>query len=445
VANGGFEQGGARWFTSAADHWPWHIENFWVAILFDMGWWGVLVVAFVIVYFAGQLLRRAWRGDAFAAAALAATVGFLGVGLFGSLVESPRVMTTFLLTVLLGGSLVWVREASAAVPGSFVRPVRIEGAAEARKQERFACWAAASHAVLCIAIGAASIWLITRVPFTPYNVRDLPNPFHPWAAPFLLAAFFWWVFAVPAWMARWLASDSRGWMLFPVAVIGHGVIAWAIVRFAVLPAMIHKVTGSPVLQWPWAWETLGRFVALDGALVVALTGAGLLVLACTRRTGLVRGGLTWMIWAVALMPITWWVVISNAATDNLTELIAGGGAPAACALLVLWVVSIGVGAAGLRYALARNRRSSVLGLSIVVLSVPMGFALLWAGTEPAVEKFGVIFSAMQFMLSTDRAHYAEGWELGVRYLAAHAGLLLGIAACQWPAWSTGRPSEQCLR
>ena len=37
VANGDFSGGGSRWFFSADDHLPWHIDNLWVQILFEQG------------------------------------------------------------------------------------------------------------------------------------------------------------------------------------------------------------------------------------------------------------------------------------------------------------------------------------------------------------------------------------------------------------------------
>ena len=45
----------------------------------------------------GRLARTAWRGSPYAAAALASAVGFLCVGIFGSLFDAPRLTTLFLL------------------------------------------------------------------------------------------------------------------------------------------------------------------------------------------------------------------------------------------------------------------------------------------------------------------------------------------------------------
>jgi hypothetical protein len=73
-----------------------------------------------------------------------------------------------------------------------------------------------------------------------------------------------------------------------------------------------------------------------------------------------------------------------------------------------------------------------------VLSIPLGFGLLTFGTETALAKYGTVFSALQFLLSPDRAHYATGWELGLRYLVFHAGLLCAVALAQYPWWAVPR-------
>ena len=53
IANGDFAQGGARWYFYADDHLPWHIFNLGAALLFEMGWLGLLAVASAVSAFNG--------------------------------------------------------------------------------------------------------------------------------------------------------------------------------------------------------------------------------------------------------------------------------------------------------------------------------------------------------------------------------------------------------
>lgn len=100
IANGDFAKGLDHWSFSADDHLAWHLKSMPVALLFDLGWFGVLAFAGLVILAATRAARRAWRGDAFAAATLAALAGFLTVGLFDTLIDTPRFM--FLFMVLCG-------------------------------------------------------------------------------------------------------------------------------------------------------------------------------------------------------------------------------------------------------------------------------------------------------------------------------------------------------
>jgi hypothetical protein len=127
------------------------------------------------------------------------------------------------------------------------------------------------------------------------------------------------------------------------------------------------------------------------------------------------------------------VIVHQAATDNLTELLAGraslaafvwvlvavGALAAAGGLLAVWV------AAPMRW------RRLLPGLLICVVLAALG---LWLGLESAVVKYGQVFSALQFLLSAQRDAYVAGWALWLRL----AGVLFTVVLCgavmQYPAW-----------
>ena len=304
--------------------------------------------------------------------------------------------------------------------------------------------------MLPLSVGALAVLIAvaTRLPGVPYNLRALLNPYHPLMAPVALAVYVFWVAGVPALAARWLETGRRASLLLPIAVALHATLAWALVREAVLPAMIHKVAGSPILGWPWEWETLLRFGALQAALFVLLTGGCVAVRFALRQSG-IRALLTWMCWAALLLPALHYVIVDLAATDNLTELMAGGGGPLASVMLALWCLLVGT--AGSLLAVRQDGRGARIGMRLLAagLSIPLGYVLLWAGLEPHVQKYGASFSALQFLLSADRQHYAGAWELGIRYIVFHVGVVGLIALAQLPlrgylggeGWGEGRPAR----
>jgi hypothetical protein len=86
-----------HWFFSADGHLQWHIKNLLVALLFDQGWLGFLAVGALLAMSLAHAARCSLKGDRFAPAGLAALVGFLVIGVFDTLIDTPR----FLLLMLL--------------------------------------------------------------------------------------------------------------------------------------------------------------------------------------------------------------------------------------------------------------------------------------------------------------------------------------------------------
>jgi hypothetical protein len=95
--NGDFGRGLDRWFFSTDSHLPWHIKNLPLSVLFDQGWFGVLAFGLLAVLAVWRAARDAWQGSLGAGAVLAASTGFLLVGAFDSLVDTPRFLLLFLL------------------------------------------------------------------------------------------------------------------------------------------------------------------------------------------------------------------------------------------------------------------------------------------------------------------------------------------------------------
>jgi hypothetical protein len=90
IANGDFSRGGERWFFSVDNHLLWHEKNLFVHLLFEQGWLGLIAFVALAAVAVATLGRETWRGDRLAPLLLAALVGFHGVGLFGTLLDAPR-------------------------------------------------------------------------------------------------------------------------------------------------------------------------------------------------------------------------------------------------------------------------------------------------------------------------------------------------------------------
>ena len=201
-------------------------------------------------------------------------------------------------------------------------------------------------------------------------------------------------------------------------------------------AMIHKIIGSPVLGWGGPWEDIGRYLALHMSLMIPAFG-GVLLARVVWRPQTVVDFISWCFTSLLLAWPLHWVVVDQAGTDNLVELMRGGGslwASATLALALLLTTAAG-SAVALALALAGakpQRRSVLLGLAVAAAAAAV--LCLQLGLEPLLVKYGRAFSALQFLLSANRDSYATGGSLVLRLALALAVGVALIAALQWAGW-----------
>ncbi len=294
-----------------------------------------------------------------------------------------------------------------------------------------------------VAALAAAVWLFARLPGVPYNVaRLVPAGFEGLLSAAGVALALAWMVMAPAAL---LPESRRAWRpALPLLLLVHGSLSFLVLRAAVPLPMLHKLIGTPVLGWGAlaVLEDLGRYLALHAAVMLPLLGAMWLVRTATAPRAL-PDLLWWAGWSVLLLLPLHGVVVWGAGTDNLVELMDGGGglgtslalasglgllALAGVALAAVWGGS-GGGSSGGRGAW---RRGPLLVLAVLaVLLAPAVWAL---GLADAVFKYERSFSAAQFLLSAGRDAYATGPALLVRALLALAGSVALVALLQAPAW-----------
>lgn len=98
IENGDFEAGMDHWYPYYDfNHLPWHIKNVWVDMYFEQGWFGLAGFAALLLYSGVRALRGLAADGGFSLAVLAAMLGFLAVGLVGTLLDVPRILLLFFL------------------------------------------------------------------------------------------------------------------------------------------------------------------------------------------------------------------------------------------------------------------------------------------------------------------------------------------------------------
>lgn len=288
----------------------------------------------------------------------------------------------------------------------------------------------ATGIAICVAIG----WLIMRSPLTPYNVRELVYEGHPFRSLLLLAALLYWSAGFPVMIAQWLTRGEMYLLSFPPLVLLHGLIAWVLLWSSVPSEALHDIVGYPILLWPWEWEVLGRFLALFSLWSVAAT-AGALVAAWRILPNAKSALLGWAMGTFLLIPFSYYIVVVLASTDNLVELIANNGSIGSFLLIGLAIAEISFGGTKGALALTPGAAWKRWGAAWVLGSGILAYLTLYFATEQMIVKYGQVFSALQFLLSSDRSHLAQPNELIVRYAALYSFLITAIVMVQYPLWS----------
>lgn len=293
---------------------------------------------------------------------------------------------------------------------------------------RSARWLAHAGVLLALAL---VVGLVLTSSVVPYNLRELmPSGVRGAVAVMALSLLAYsmvnGVFLLDTLPSRW-------WLLaFPVFLSVHALVSWCLLRISVPLEAMHDIVGSPTLDWPWAWELLGRYMALHISLLLQVVGAVLLV-QCILKPARLPYFLCWLMLSLTLAWPLYAVVVTGAATDNLTELMGNHGSFFSASMLAIGLILTCVSGSALSAAISARRQITLL------YSLAMGCALLaslcfWSGAEQTILKYGKVFSAFQFLLSADREHYVKGAALVWRFVAA-MGLTCGaLAMMQWLSW-----------
>ena len=292
--------------------------------------------------------------------------------------------------------------------------------------------------VIVYALCVAGIWAVTHWPGAPYNIRELLRPGLGFLSASLLGLAIPWLFAFPLLAAAGVRNADASTALYrwPALLAAHAAVAYLLVRLAVPEESIADLVGNPVLAVLPELERMARVMVLIGTVVWLLFIGGLTAWRrgssrMTHRQALVVAVLV----SAPLLPFAHWVIVIQATTDNMTELMRDGGSLGASAILGCSLILLGATGAWVARFLRIGGMFGTLAAGVLVMaSCVGGFLLVSAGTEGTIIKYGKVFSALQFLLSTDRSHYAGTFVLLVRFGILYITTVAAVAAVAWASW-----------
>lgn len=289
-------------------------------------------------------------------------------------------------------------------------------------------------ALLMLAVGwlvvFGGVMVVFRLKGAPYNVREIFDVDRSGREAGLFAALVMWMGFAPAGVGRLIARASRWAAFLPILAALVSAASWMLLRFAVTRESLGDILGPAVLGGSRELELLGRFVALQGSMILVLTvawSAAARVWARGFRRGLVFGAVLFLL-ALPWLVLARLVVVNWATTPNLTELIRTEPWPGDIALGVLLLLAA-INAAALGWTFASGRgQQTVLALMVTAVLVLPGWWLVNAGLEPAVGRGRHTFPAIRFLLGPNRSTPLAQTALFLRWA------LVQTAGCLALAW-----------
>lgn len=314
--------------------------------------------------------------------------------------------------------------------------------------------AAVISALVIVAVIAVGLKVLLQLPTIPYNVKELFRGNGSVPALIVFAMALLWIGAGAVWLGRSLIrSRSPGLLLAPLTMavslvsltlLWSGVSSESIGDIAGASNRFWFVTNKNI--WGDVWrdlflyldapevigflETCVRYWALYTPLIVCL---GLMIYVQEHRVERAHSRPAQLALAVSALLLLWLckaIAFDWSSTDNLNELIAydgewgWGGGGYLYALLFLLCLNATLLA---QSSIGNSRRLGATAL-FSLAAIPVGWWLINQGLEQSVEKYGAVFSGVQFLLGPDRTHLLSQDTLLLRWCAVQiAGtLLLGL-------------------
>lgn len=311
-----------------------------------------------------------------------------------------------------------------------------------------------------VTVLAGGIGSVLRLPGVPYNVSELFLEHGSALALTIFAFALIWVGAGSMLLAHWLAFSRRPYLVLPVGMVVVSMISRTLLKYSVTYESLDDILGTNSLFGQVTkeniWGDFGRhvflvmdapnfvayferrirYLALYSPLVVCLA----LAMLPLARSSYPRPARSWLqLGGLAATAIAWlWLskafMITWAATDNLTELIAQRGPLGLNGGLFLYLI---IALMAINTALLVRATDQAtwwpIALILSMIAIPASWVLLKAGLEQHIYKYGVVFSGTQFLLGPDRQHILSDMTLFMRWAFVYGGGVTVLCIGAWIA------------
>ncbi len=291
--------------------------------------------------------------------------------------------------------------------------------------------------LLVLFIITTSLYIISQSSSVPYNIRELISGSHPLLNAIGLSITFFCCFGFPlfsiiSFSGQFEVKTTRLMAL----VLLHCIVSWLLLRLFAPIESLHDIIGSPTFGVVPEIEMVCRFIGLFIPFSIALFMVASSMVSWFKQTPEKTNHIfSFFVLVLIGFPLSYWIVVIEAGTDNLIELLANEGRSLSVLGIALYFFILTIPATLLSASLTHpNTKKWLISLIILVVSFPLAYLCINWATESLIVKYGRVFSALQFLFSPDREHLISGNAIVIHFMFVHALLLLLISLSQLPAW-----------
>ena len=274
--------------------------------------------------------------------------------------------------------------------------------------------------------------LLLSLDGVPYNVKENYGNWPKITAVGYTILFFW-SFGYPFFVLNILKNRYSLTLKWIFINFGIHLVLTSLMAWPLLPTEgLDDIVGTPawgIARWfEYLYRLCGLFAMIAGGLFLA----GLSYLAVDGEDAKYRkidrnvfGGFYLFI----VLPVSYFVVVVQACTDNIIELLPNAGYSVMVFGLAAYVIMMSYLGLGFAYGVRRFGISGWIRFIVcMVVSLPMGYFLVSMGLSDSIHKYDKTFSALQFLLSPDREHYLGEGLIFLRFAVVHFGVigLIGV-------------------
>lgn len=260
--------------------------------------------------------------------------------------------------------------------------------------------------LLCIVSSFLFCLFLLALDATPYNVKELFDKFPPIVSALLVAVMLASVIFYPILFANSCLNRQRlefSHLIKHILTLAALIIMLSLIIFP--NEAVHDVVGFPkwaaIPQWIESSYRLFGLILPFVYLYLFITSTNLLKGRVDKELNFYLKLITFF--SLVVLPFSFAVAVVQAVTDNLTELLSGGGYSFGMLGVIAYISLLLYFASSYRRLSLSSFSKKAISYAIAIcFSAPVSYWLIQLTLVDYIFKYEVIFTPLQFLLSPDR-------------------------------------------